>query len=280
MSKVVSKAKKVTASTRTKEREPFTCTSARECYEHFLPLARSVPEDGLEPCRLDVEIVRANASRGVDAIRPHLPTVRKRLPECAVPDILEIHELSLALLFASGKIIRAESTGEIDDRLAAVRPLREASLRQLEVFSLLGMLPRTVPAAIRRGFGPLDTARDAQAIAGVFHDNEAAFDGKHPFTTEQLRKLGEDGDWLVAALKPRGARGVPTDRDPAALLRDQMFVLLTERHEQLRQAGVVVFGLRDLDARIPPLGARAGVPASTLSAVPDAAEPAPAPPVT
>ena len=268
--------KKIAGNTVPKERVPFSCTSAKECFEHFEPLARKVPEDGLEPCRLDIEIVRANASRGVDAIRPQLATVRARLPECSIPDILEVHELSLALLFASSKVIRTTSAGEIDERLGAMRPMRKAALKQLDVFALLGLIPRDVPAAIRRGIGSLDAARDAQAIVGVFHDHKAVLEGKHPFSPEQLRKLGEDGDWLVAALKPKNAKDAPVDRDPAAVLRDQFFAVLGQRHEALRHAGVVVFGLKNLDRHIPPLGARVASPRPASPAGSESAAPAPA----
>ena len=273
MKKIASTSKKVSRTSNTKERTPFTSSGAKECFEHFSPIARQIPEDTLEPCRLDVEIARANASRGVEALRPHLDLVRKRLPECSIPDLLEIPSIALALMFAAGKIVRTTSSGEIDDRLAAVRPVREAALRQLEVFSLLGLLPKAVPTAIRAGFGALDTARDAQAIVGVFHDHRAAFEGKHPFTDAQLRKLGEDGDWLVAAIKPAMAKGAPIDRDPAAVLRDQLFALLSERHEQLRHAGVVIFGLKDLDANIPPLGSRIAGPRAPTPKPGDTAAP-------
>jgi len=156
-----------------------------------------------------VEIARTNAERAVAAIRPHVSTLRRRLPECPIADILEVHEVSLAVMFAASKVIRTTSAGEIEERLIALRPLREAGLRQLETFALLGLLDKDVPAAIRRGRGSLDTARDAQAIVGVFHDHAAVFEGKHPFTAEQLRKLGEDGDFLVTALKPAKAKDAP-----------------------------------------------------------------------
>ncbi len=265
-----------------KERTPFVCTSAKECFEHFEPLARAIPQDELDPCRLDVEIARANVSRAVEAIRPHLAVIRQKLPEHNIADILEVHEVALALMFAAGKVIKANSTGEVDERLAEVRPMREAGLKQLEVFSLLGLLSKEIPAAIRRGKGLLDTARDAQAIVGVFHDNKAVFDGKHPFTPEHLRKLGENGDWLVAALKPTNAKGAPVERDPASILRDQFGALLAERYDALREAGVVVFGLKNLDERIPPLASRVVGPRATAattkrgSATPDAGPPPPA----
>ena len=265
-------SKKLTATVLHKERAPFVCTSAKECFEHFEAQARAVPQEDLEPCRYDVELVRANVNRGVEALRPHMDTIRRKLPEHAVADLLELHEMSLALLFAAGKVIKPSgNTAELEDRLASLRPMREAGLRQLEVFSLLGHLDKEIPAAIRRGTGPLDAARDAQAIVGVFHDHKAAFDGKHPFTPEQLRKLGEDGDWLVAALKPANAKGAPVERDPAAVLRDQLFALVSARHDALREAGVVVFGLKNLDDHIPPLGARQATPRTKRPATPPAA---------
>ncbi len=265
-------SKKVTtANVLPKERAPFVCTSAKECFEHFEPIARRAAPEDPEPCRLDVEIVRVNVNRGVEAIRPHLATVRQKLPQHDTAELLELHELALALLFAAGKVVRTSTAIGIDEHLTSLWPMREAGIKQLEVFSILGFIPKEIPTAIRRGKGSLDAARDAQAIVGVFHDHKAAFDGKHPFTPEQLRKLGEDGDWLVAALKPANAKGAPVERDPAAVLRDQLFALVSARHDALREAGVVVFGLKNLDDHIPPLGARLATPRTKRPATPPAA---------
>jgi hypothetical protein len=40
-------------------------------------------------------------------------------------------------------------------------------------------------------------------------------------------------------------------------VRDQLWAIINARHEHLRQAGAVVFGLKNLDEHVPPLGARA-----------------------
>lgn len=141
--------------------------------------------------------------------------------------------------------------------------LREAALKQLEVFSLLGLIPTKVPTAIRKGSGPLDNARDAVAIPGAFHDHRDDIGDKHPFTPAMLVRLGSEGDWLVKQLKPAGAKAAAAKRDPASLVRDQLWAIINERYEELRQAGAVVFGLKNLDGHIPPLGARA---ASTTKA--------------
>jgi hypothetical protein len=176
--------------------------------------------------------------------------------KCPIADVLELPALALAALFEAAKILKPASTGEIDERLAAIRPLREAGIKQLEVFALLKKIPADVPAKIRAGTGPLDTARDAVAIPGAFHDHAKDIDGQHPFTPAMLKKLGEDGDWLVKQLRPTGAKPDPAERDPASVARDQFWAIITARHEHLRQAGAVVFGMKNLDEHVPPLGAR------------------------
>ena len=127
-------SKKLTAHVPPKPRTPFVCTSAKECFEHFEPLARAAAPEDPEPCRLDVELVRANVNRGVEAIRPPLAAVQQKLPEHDTADLLELHELALALLFAAGKVVKAAGRGEYTvrfdgmgadaDELVAVKRLR------------------------------------------------------------------------------------------------------------------------------------------------------------
>ncbi len=240
-----------------KTADSFTTTSGKAAYEHFLPLAQAIPTEGLDVCRTDIEIARVNIDRGIEAIRLHLGALAQKLPLCPIAEILELPALALALLFGAGKVVKTASSKEIEARLAALRPLREAGLKQLEVFALLGQIPAKVPTGIRKGNGPLDAARDAVAIPGAFHDHQDKICDKHPFTPAILEKLGAEGDWLVKQLKPTGAKAAPSERDPASIVRDQLWAIISERHEVLRQAGAVIFGLKNLDDHVPPLGARA-----------------------
>jgi hypothetical protein len=78
----------------------------------------------------------------------------------------------------------------------------------------------------------------------------------------------------------------PSPTDPAAVLRDQMWTILSARYDALRAAASVVLGLQDLDQHLPPLGTRvahakkAAATASPAPAAPHppAASPAPAAP--
>jgi hypothetical protein len=232
----------------------FSAASPELCFAHFLPLAQQVPAEGLEAFRLDVELVRKNLERGVAAVHAELSALRKKLPGCNVAELLELSALGLALVHAGSRVSRPATTPEVEKRLAQMRPMREAALRQLEVFALIDLIPAHVPAAIRKGTGALDAAQDALAIPAVFQDNEELIGHRHPFTSAMLKKLGEDGDWLMERLAPLEEAREQAERSPEAVVQNQLWSLITQRHERLRQAGAVLFGLRGLDAQVPPLG--------------------------
>ena len=236
----------------------FNTTSSQAAYDHFLELAAQVSLDSLEVCRADVELVRSNLQRGVDAIVPHVQTIRRKLPENPIDQVLELPGLGLALLYASNRVARPASPGEIERRLEEISIPREAGLKQLEVFALLGLVPAERVEAIRKGRGPLDKARDAVAIPGMFREFNAVLAGKHPLPAEMLLNLATHGDWLVQQIQPIGVQQAPAERDPAALVRDQIWALIRQRHEHLREAGVVIFGLRSVDDHIPLLTSRVG----------------------
>jgi hypothetical protein len=236
----------------------FSTTSSQAAYDHFIELATQVPLEGLEVCRADVELVRSNLQRGVDAILPHVQTVQRKLPENPITEVLELPALGLALLYAANRVARPVSPGEIERRLEEISTPREAGLKQLEVFALLGLIPTERVEAVRRGRGPLDKARDAVAIPGMFREFDAVVAGKHPLPAAMLANLATHGDWLVQQIQPIGVPLAPAEREPAALVRDQMWALIRQRHEYLREAGVVVFGIRSVDDHIPLLASRVG----------------------
>lgn len=233
---------------------PFSTTSPELAFAHFLPLALAVPTEGLEAFRLDAALVCKNLERGVAAVRAELPTLKKELPGCPIHALLELPALGLALTHAASRVVHPTSTPEVEKRLALMLPMREAALRQLEVFALIDLIPAHVPAAIRKGTGALDAAQDALAIPSVFQDSEELIGHRHPFTSAMLKKLGEDGDWLLERLAPLEEAREQVERSPEAIVQSQIWALIVERHDALRQAGAVLFGLKALDGKVPPLG--------------------------
>ena len=258
--------------------EPFTTADADVAYRHFLSQVQAIPAERAEVCRANVQIARVNVDRGVASLAPHVEVVRRKLPDCPIREVLELPALALGLTVAAGRVTLQASEGEIDARLVKYRPMRELTLQLLEICAELKIVPKAPVVKIRAGKGPLDGAQDGIAIAGMFHDHRAALEGKHPFSSEYLAAMAEHANWLVRQLKPTGALATSSEYPPEALVRDQFWTMLTERHERLREAGVVIFGLKRLDDLVPPLQARtpsaqAGGDPATYGASTPTAEP-------
>ena len=258
--------------------ETFTTTDADAAYRHFLSQAQAIPAERAEVCRANVQIVRVNVDRGVASLAPHIEMVRRKLPDCPIREVLELPALALGLTVAAGRVTPQASEREIDARLATFRPMRELTLQLLEICAELKIVPKAQVVKIRAGRGALDGAQDGIAIAGMFHDHRAALEGKHSFSSEYLAAMAEHANWLVRQLKPTGTLAPSSGYSPEATIRDQFWTMVTERHERLREAGVVIFGLKRLDEFVPPPQARtqpaqAGAEPAVPGASPPVAEP-------
>lgn len=234
----------------------YVTTDPAAAYKHFLPLVQALPEDTLRSCNLDVEIARHNIDRAITALEPHLAAVLEKLPAAPIAEILELRSLGLGLVFADDLILPQANRRAIKDRLALLRPLRDRALRQLEILAEVGLVPEARVRAIRKGTGPIDSARDAIAIPAVYEEYAAGLVNKHPISAESLVELREHGQWLLPQLKPKGAIEVPSERDPAALIRNRFWTLVGDRYDLAREAGVAAFGIKHLDEQMPPLGSR------------------------
>jgi hypothetical protein len=247
----------------------FVTTDPRAAYKHFLPAAHAISSDAIKPCTVDVELARHNIDCGLIAIAPHLDALRAKLPKLSIPSLFELRPLALGLSFAADRIV-ATSEGAIEHHLERLRFLRNLTLRQLEIFAYLDLIPEDRVQAVRFGPAPIDTCREAIAIVALFSEYTTEISGKHPFPAAQLNELWERGQWLLSALSLRSASVTPVWREPATVIRDRFWTVVSERHEELREAGVAIFGLKTLDDHVPPLGrrnVRSGVrPAVTLPA--------------
>ena len=62
---------------------------------------------------------------------------------------------------------------------------------------------------------------------------------------------------MLAELTPTNAPTEAPVRSPTAIERDAYWTLLVTAHAELRKIGMVLFGERDLDEKVPPLLTRA-----------------------
>ena len=235
---------------------PFESTDPAAAFAHFAPLVANIAEADLDNWNADVEIVRVNARRAVDALASHWTHIEKALPLISVPDLIEVPTLALALSFAAGRVFTPASPLEIRAHQASLRPARRLTLAQLDIFAELGLVSPDRVRAIRADKGPIDEANDAAAIVALFRENASAWKTKHPFDEAYLEKLATDAHWLLGQLVPKGAKPEKSERAEEALTRDRLWTELNRRYDDLYKAGVEVFGRRKVDEFLPSLLSR------------------------
>lgn len=235
----------------------FSTTDPRLAWEHFRPLALRVEADDLAHFRYDPQLASHNVRVGLAAVEPRMDELQRRDAELDPAELLELPSLALALGFAAARVPapKRASKGEIEAKVTAISRPRELTLRYLEVVDALepDLFPPGRIAKIRNGKGRLDMAQDCVQIAAVFHEHAAKLAGRHPFTAEYIAAMAADGAWLLGVLRPGNAKAAPAARTPESIERDRFARLLEERYDKLRTAGVMLFGIRSVDAKVPPL---------------------------
>jgi len=240
----------------TPPKTPFETTDAEAAFKHFAPLVADIADDSLDVCHADTEIVRVNARRALEAVKPHLKRVEDALPLVSLADLVEIPSLALALSFAANRVVYPASPQEIRARQASLRPARRLALLQLEILAELGLVPDDQVRNIRADKGQVDEANDAVAIVALFREYAVKLQGKHPFSEAFLQTLADDGNWLLGQLVPKGAKPEKEGRPAEAVLRDKLWTELNRRYDELYKAGVEIWGRRKVDEQIPSLLAR------------------------
>ncbi|XXT20112.1 hypothetical protein WME94_00915 [Sorangium sp. So ce429] len=172
-------------------------------------------------------------SPGLVALRPaiaeHLPTF-----EVALVDRLETY--ALAAWYAH---LLSLSSGDVESALkpllAEAAPLRENLLGDAEALARRGLLDAETVADIRAGQGYIDTANDLVALSALFSASWSEIAGRTVATEEEVKRAGEIGPQLLAALGVRehGKGPGPTE---AADKRARTFALLVHAYDQIRRA--------------------------------------------
>lgn len=245
-------------------RDPFVTDDPRTAWTHFRAEALALASASRVICSADPDLVRSNVARGVASVLPQVAQARAALPTTDVTRALESKALSLALTHAIDLVLDvpdAVSTEAIEDldagltvgqRTAKMYKDRYALMLQLKVFASLGVYSEEALKMLLAGSGAIDGARDVLQA-------DAALDGegrKHPFTPEWRQRATTRARRLLSELTPTNAPTEAPVRTPSSLERDAYWTLLLAAHAELRKIGMVLFGERDLDEKVPPLQSR------------------------
>jgi hypothetical protein len=245
---------------------PFVTDDPRGAWAHFRDEALKADPAALAVCKADPDIVRVNVARGVASVAPLAGKARVELPAVNVTRALESAALSLALTHACDRVDgrpASSAPSEEDDPDATLSLVERTSkmffdrqllVTMLKVFVGLGDFGQDSFAAILEGTGPIDGARDVLNADAALDGEKLR--GRHPFTPAWRQQATRRARRLLADLSPDNAVRELAARNAASMERDAFWALLGAAHADLRKIGMVLFGEKELDAKVPPLMAR------------------------
>jgi hypothetical protein len=217
-------------------KKPAAPPQAAAAFDKTLPEIEALSADRLIAINLDIPRIVSQVLGVLPGLLALRSAIAERLPthEIASLDRLEAYALAawyahLAWLSSGG----AENA--LKPLLAEAAPLRENLLSDAETLARRGLLDADTVAEIRAGQGYIDTANDLVALSALFTASWSEVTGKTAATEQEVRRAGEIGPQILAALGVRehGKGPGPTE---AADRRARAFSLLVHAYDQTRRA--------------------------------------------
>lgn len=242
---------------------------SRRLYESFLPKAKGIEAHRIIPCRADVTLAHRNIAAGVAAVLSLEDIVKDELPKIDIEALRSLPDLSMSVVYAATQLDRHTPSKEVLELLRRARDLRNLLLVTAESLAYAKIFQAREVAKIRSGRGDIDAAKDCVELAALFVKHGPALRGKTPVTPEEIKEAQEVGEKLLTLLKPKKVKLPQKVHEEEAVARDhrdRLFTLLVEGHDRLRRVGAYLFGVRDLDMRVPALQTRVFVQRSSTKA--------------
>ncbi|WP_438019368.1 hypothetical protein WMF18_09980 [Sorangium sp. So ce315] len=275
-------------------RKPAAPPQAAAAFDKVAPEMDTLGQDALLPINIDIPRAVSQALGVLPGLLALRPLIAERLPthDVGLVDRLETYALAawyahLAWLSSGG------AQNGLKPLVEEAVPLRANLLGDAEALARRGLIDAETVADIRAGNGHMDTANDLVALSALFSDRWSEIAGKTAATEEEVRRAGELGPQLLAALGVREHGAAPGPSD-AAEKRTRAYTLFVNAYDQTRRAVAYLrWNEGDVDAIAPSLykgrGGRGasssdagdapqeGPPAQPVAA-PQVAPPAPAAP--
>ncbi|WP_437625608.1 hypothetical protein [Sorangium sp. So ce1151] len=268
--------------------KPAAPPQAAAAFDEAAPEMDALERDALLPINIDIPRAVSQVLGVLPGLLALRPLIAERLPthDVGLVDRLETYALAawyahLAWLSSGG------AQNGLKPLLEEAVPLRANLLGDAEALARRGLVDAETVADIRAGNGHMDTANDLVALSALFSGSWSEIAGKTAATEEEVRRAGELGPELLAALGVREHGAAPGPSD-AADKRARAFTLFVNAYDQTRRAvSYLRWNEDDLETIAPSLykgrGGR-GASSSDTDAAPQVAPPAqpdtaaPAPP--
>ncbi|WP_437719803.1 hypothetical protein [Sorangium sp. So ce861] len=217
-------------------RKPAAPPQAAAAYDRALPDIEALSPDQLIAIKLDIPRAVAQVLGVLPGLLALRPAIAEALPKHDIARLDRLETYALAAWYAH---LLWLSTGaaesELKPLLAEAVPLRENLLGDAEALARRGLLDAAAVAEIRAGQGHIDTANDLVALSALFSGSWPEISGKTAATEAEVKRAGEIGPQLLAALgiREHGKGPGPTE---AADQRARAFALLVHAYDQIRRA--------------------------------------------
>ena len=238
---------------------PLENVGSQQAYEHFRPVAEALPSGDLRAFRADASLAYHNVTAGRGALLAIEKRLAVELPTLSLTSLRSLSDLALGVVHAVAQVDRG-ADGSTAVLLAKARGVRDVLLASAEALAKSGVIPARAVAKIREGKGAIDSAQDCVDLSALFRKYAKEVKGKTAVTSAQMKEAAELGTELLKRLRRKGTKRKDSASVTAAVdTRDRLWTLLVQRHQEIRRAGMWIWG-DEVDAHVPPLQSRVMAP--------------------
>lgn len=217
-------------------RKPAAPPRAAAAFNRIAPELNELSAAALAPNNIDLPRAVALVLGVLPGLAALRPAIVKQLPEHKVALLDKLELYALAAWYAHLIALPESSSGHavkplLDEAIA----LRATLLGEADDLARRGLLDPDAIDDIRAGEGHVDAANDLVALSALFNHSWPEIAGRTRATEEEVRRAGELGPKLLAALGVR-EHGADTGPADAADRRVRAVALFVRAYEQTRRA--------------------------------------------
>ncbi len=216
--------------------KPAAPPKAAAAFDRILPEIEALSPDRLISIKIDIPRAVSQVLGVLPGLLALRPAIVEHLRQHDVAALDRLESYALAAWYAHLQWLSSGGAeNALKPLLAEAAALRENLLGDAEALARRGLLDADAVAEIRAGHGHIDTANDLVALSALFGGSWSDIAGKTAATEDEVKRAGEIGPQLLAALGVRehGKGPGPTE---AADKRARAFALLAHAYDQTRRA--------------------------------------------
>ncbi len=231
----------------------LTPAKAPEAFANVEAKLLAIPKDSVLVIESDVSAAVTTVLAALPKLRELRDAVATELPQHPAHYIDELEEIAHAAWFAD---ILANHSGDSEAGKALIdeaTTLREGLLIGAEALAFRGLMDKEQVAAIRRGQGDLDAAKDIVTLAQLFAAAWPQVAAKTAVEKKELERAAKLGPELMFALAAKKQATKKGSKEPSEI-RARAFTLLVTAYEATRRAVTYLrWAEGDADTVAPPI---------------------------